>query len=624
MIDNLLTAIETECKKQINTILYKLDVLPCHETKTTGPSKKMIDNFLLPITYLDKSQIFLLSDTVSTDLELTSSQNTKSMYEYLFNPTHSFAKDLIPEWKKQYTNNAEFLNDTKYVLTSMNVYREKMSQSVDPIYDTSFKCLSVDCDRLGEIWKETKENPDFLSKYTFMEWTMLKGLNESSGFLQVLSFLNVASPALSLCIPFFFLLFPFLILNIQGIPVTFEMYFNVLKTIAKNHFIGKTLSSLSSMSPDKIAYLVITFALYILQIYQNMVQCHRFYTNMKQINGYLCDMRDFVYYSIRSMENFISINSHRLSYRPFLHNMRTHCHRLTRLRDELQNIQPFSNTFTKFGEMGYLLKCFYKLHANVEYHESLQYSFGFEGYVNNLLGVYTNLENGHVSFAEFDISGNCRIEKQYYPPLVGTGVVKNNCSFEKNIIISSPNAGGKTTMIKTTTINIIFSQQVGCGFYTKCVMQPYTHIHSYLNIPDTSGRDSLFQAESRRCKEIIDVIHSNQDPEKYRHFCIFDELYSGTNPVEATKSAYAFLLYLSKFSNVHFILTTHYITICKKFRKSLQIQNYKMDVENLDDGGLKYTYKMKKGISKIEGAVKILEQMEYPGEILDIIRNFTR
>ena len=49
-----------------------------------------------------------------------------------------------------------------------------------------------------------------------------------------------------------------------------------------------------------------------------------------------------------------------------------------------------------------------------------------------------------------------------------------------------------------------------------------------------------------------------------------------------------------------------------------------MDVENLDDGGLKYTYKMKKGISKIEGAVKILEQMEYPDEILDTIRSFTR
>jgi DNA mismatch repair ATPase MutS len=54
-----------------------------------------------------------------------------------------------------------------------------------------------------------------------------------------------------------------------------------------------------------------------------------------------------------------------------------------------------------------------------------------------------------------------------------------------------------------------------------------------LNIPDSSGRDSLFQAESRRCKEIIDIINKDKT---HRHFCIFDELFSGTNPVETTKA----------------------------------------------------------------------------------------
>ena len=49
-------------------------------------------------------------------------------------------------------------------------------------------------------------------------------------------------------------------------------------------------------------------------------------------------------------------------------------------------------------------------------------------------------------------------------------------------------------------------------------------------------------------KEIIDMIHSEKDK---THYCIFDELYSGTNPIEATKSAYAFLVYLSKFKNVN-------------------------------------------------------------------------
>jgi DNA mismatch repair ATPase MutS len=213
------------------------------------------------------------------------------------------------------------------------------------------------------------------------------------------------------------------------------------------------------------------------------------------------------------------------------------------------------------------------------------------------------------------------------------------------MIISAPNAAGKTTLLKSTAINVVFSQQVGCGFYKSGNVVLYTHIHSYLNIPDTSGRDSLFQAESRRCKEIIDLVSSpeNQDA---RHFAILDELYSGTNPTEAGKSAYAFLKYLSKYEKVDFMLTTHYVYVCKKFKKSHKIRNYKMGVEytDMNEGGVggnvdsdpdsfgtskrsktessgyKYTYKLEPGISKIQGAMKILKDMNYPQEMLDNIR----
>jgi len=157
-------------------------------------------------------------------------------------------------------------------------------------------------------------------------------------------------------------------------------------------------------------------------------------------------------------------------------------------------------------------------------------------------------------------------------------------------------------------------------FYEKGTLQPYTHIHSYLNIPDTSERDSLFQAESRRCKEIIDSIQNYSSEEGYRHYCIFDELYSGTNPTEASKSAYAFLNYMSKYSHVDFILTTHYTAVCNKLNKSKQITNYKMDVSQ-EKGKLIYNYNLKKGISKIHGAISILEEMNYPDEIMKSVRD---
>jgi DNA mismatch repair ATPase MutS len=132
-------------------------------------------------------------------------------------------------------------------------------------------------------------------------------------------------------------------------------------------------------------------------------------------------------------------------------------------------------------------------------------------------------------------------------------------------------------MLKSTLINIILTQQFGCGFYDSAQINPFKYIHCYLNIPDTSGRDSLFQAEARRCKEILDIIQENK---KANHFCVFDELYSGTNPEEAELSATSFMLYLQKYKNVTSMLTTHFIKVCKKLDVRLVSIKYITDGAN--------------------------------------------
>jgi len=319
------------------------------------------------------------------------------------------------------------------------------------------------------------------------------------------------------------------------------------------------------------------------------------------------------------MNTFLSIIEKRESYSEFRENMIAHYNVLVDLQKEIGNIRPFSPSILKLTEIGDLLKSYYILYSRDDYASSLKYSFGFEGYINNLLGLYENITINRIYNAGFDSSSNTIIEDQYYPPHMGLDYVANDCKFDKNMVITGPNASGKTTYLKTTMINVIFTQQTGFGFYKKCILNPYTHIHSYLNIPDTSERDSLFQAESRRCKEIIDTIHQSKN-ERSRHLCTFDELYSGTNPEEATKSAYAFLLYLAKFDHVDFILTTHYVSICDRVKNAERIRNWKMDTLcDCSGGDIQYTYKIKRGVSKIQGAIKVLKDMNYPDEIIDNI-----
>ena len=153
---------------------------------------------------------------------------------------------------------------------------------------------------------------------------------------------------------------------------------------------------------------------------------------------------------------------------------------------------------------------------------------------------------------------------------------------------------------------------MGFGYYTSGTICPYDYIHCYINIPDTSARDSLFQAEARRCKNILTNIDENAQA---RHFCIFDELFSGTNPYEAISSGYGYLNYISKKKNINFMLTTHFVKLCKLLDKNKNISNENMET-SIKKNKPKYSYKVIPGISKIKGAICVLQDLNYPKSIL--------
>lgn len=581
--------------------------------------------FKLPIEYLESKRE--LSTVVSSDLELVNTLDSSipSMYACTFCPKTSFALQVMPSFQKYYTTDISFLLDTQQVI-----------EQIDSCSNTT--SYEVPCEKIEKQWACVKHDPKFMETYGYLEWDMLKEYNKNSVVLQSLTLANMLSPIMSFLIPFLFLLFPFIILKIQGIPISFGMYFQILKEIAKNHFIGKALSTFESFSFQKLIYLIGILALYGLQMYQNTIQCIRFYRNTQKINDELCEWKIFRQHSTQQIETFLNKTKHLHSYKPFHQELRKHLKVLRDIEYMLEPVQLFSCSITKTTEVGYLLKCYYELHSNEEFEETLVFCMGFDGYLQLLKGVKTQMDNGLINKAtytednfviaepETDVSGedvifsNCNITEQYYPPHKDElKCVKNNAVLDIYGVITGPNASGKTTYLKTTAINVILSQQIGVGFYSECMLYPYDYIHSYLNIPDTSGRDSLFQAESRRCKNILETIKNNSSE---RHFCIFDELYSGTNPKEATKSAYAFLEYLRQYNNVDLFLTTHYVSICDQWEKMSDekraIQNYKMKVVEKEGKNIPM-YTIEKGISRIEGALGILQDMDYPKEMLTMI-----
>lgn len=589
-----------------------------------GPELNSV--FKLPIHHLDDKVIHKIPTHVSTDLELVSSSDADrpSMYEHLFQPTHEFGRKMIPEWGKHITTNTQYLEDTRCVIEEYSEFIKEASSCTESQCSEA-QCTEADCAQVLDIWKSLKKDPRFLDKYSYMEWNTLKYLNESPAFLQCMSFIHLLSPITTVIVPLLSLVVPFILLKLRGIPIDFSTYISVLKDIAKHNFVGKTIMSLQNITNANFVYVIITIAFYCLQMYNNITAFFKYYRNVVQVNTHLHIMRDFVKQCLAKMEAFQKMHINKSTYEAFCRNMRIHIDVLRRLHKELECVSPFSLDVSTLCNLGYMMKCYYILHNDVEYEKSLLYCMGFEGYLDNIHGAYKHYVNGNLGEATFQEDEDTKMTEGGYPPLStntsANSAVKNDCCLDKNMIITGVNASGKTTMLKTTTLNILFSQQIGMGFYkTMNLNRPYTHIHSYLNIPDTSGRDSLFQAEARRCKDIIDIIGSAGDDAN--HFCIFDELYSGTNPVEATKAAYAFLAYLSGFKNVNFMLTTHYTSICKKCKATGRIRNHKMDVYQNENDEFVYTYSMKVGVCYLEGGVEILKSMHYPPEMIAYIEEY--
>jgi len=549
-------------------------------------------NFKFPIEYQTKSK--QISDFITNDLELanTIDPSNSTINQQIFQPITDIGLEINKHMLTTYNYDPSFLKDTQKMLKK---YKIKELTNVNEI---------------NNIIKENDKLSNFKEKYFYIEWDCLEMLNKNENFLTIMSFYNLSSPILSLLFPFLLLFIPFFILQIQQKPIDMNEYLIILRSVLSNHAIGKVLFQWKQAKGGEKVYILLSLAFYIFSIYQNIRYCIRFYNNIKNIHYELFLLKDYISNTLLNMNHYLDISKKLKTYKKFSSQLLEKKNILKSFHDKI-NFTPFHFSYNKVLEIGSLLKVYYEFNQSQEIKDSLLYSLEFNGYLDNLNGLKKHILSKKINFVSF---GDKTVFKNiYYPSLIHKTPIVNDLSIKKNIILTGPNASGKTTILKSCLINIILSQTYGCGCYTNSTLQLYKHLHCYLNIPDTLGRDSLFQAEARRCKEIIDSI--NKYPND-THFCAFDELYSGTNPKEAISSATSFMEYIIKNKNVDCLLTTHFIDVCQQLDKHERIQNYLMDVEIIDDK-INFTYKVKEGISLISGGIDILKKLNYPKEIID-------
>ncbi len=554
--------------------------------------------FNLPIEYA--SEKHELPKTITEDLELVNvrdSSATKPLYHYLLSPQTTYGEKMIPRWSNYYSTCPKYLKETKQILSE-------------------YKDISLETDKIDVFdkkWQEIKEDSAFDSKYFYIDVKPLSFLNKYPLVLQGLSLYNFGAPFLSLLAPVFIFILPFFLLKATGVTISIASYKTILVEQLKRQSIWKLFSQEGGSIQQKL-YLLFSVVMYVVNIYQNIVMCIKFYRNFNYIFDFFHKASTYMEYISREMKKFSDYCRPSKLYEEFHTKTSIFYNTLTQHCEKLTRIQPFTFSLTKFGYIGQVMRTFYDFKHDELLRDAIDYSLDYFGYLDTIKGIQHNLEAKYVNFGKLS-KKNSRIRGVYYPNLAGSQqCIKNDVKFDKNFVISGPNASGKTTLLKTTLINIIFTQQVSCGFYESYAVKPYHRLHCYLNIPDTSGRDSLFQAEARRCKNIIDEIHADIS---LNHFCIFDELYSGTNPHEAIGSAFAYLSYLAKYNNVNIMITTHFLKLCEMLERNDAYEAWQMKTDIIG-GDAVYKYKIIKGISQVRCGVRVLRQLNYPQEILDI------
>ena len=583
------------------------------------------DYFKIPIFYNNKK--VLLNKNIISDLELiaTVDSSNNSIYKYFFDLNdvenknkyynNQLSNNLIMQITNYYTTDIDFLKENQLLL-------KKFTNDNKHTNDLHYSQYSPNYNKIVDMWNEIKNDNGFKERYYYVDWPIWEFLNKSQYFLQFMSIYNMTSPIISLFVPIIILIIPFFIIRLKGLKLTMQEYIGILKVVITHHAVGRLFTQFNSVSFQEKIYLVVSAGFYLFSIYQNILVCIRFHQNMSKIHKYFDEFKIYLDYTINSMKNYHTYSNELMTHDEFNTILLNNLNTLQELREKFCQVSGLKYNIKKIYEIGHILKTFYEIYDNQSYNQSIMYSLGFNGYIDIINGLQENIKERKINFVDFveNIDSTQKEKKpknffknNYYACLKDVKHVKNTIKLNKNLIVSGPNASGKTTIIKSVLINIIVSQQFGCGFYDSATLKPYDNIHCYLNIPDTSGRDSLFQAEARRCKEIIDIIDKEKDK---THFCAFDELYSGTNPDEATISAVAFMEYITKNKNVNTILTTHFIKVCKKLKKNKLIENLHMDTVKKDNK-LHYLYELRKGISSVKGGINVLYEMNYPSEIIE-------
>lgn len=171
-----------------------------------------------------------------------------------------------------------------------------------------------------------------------------------------------------------------------------------------------------------------------------------------------------------------------------------------------------------------------------------------------------------------------------------------------HILLTGPNRGGKSTLLKSLGAAVLMSQTLGIVFARRATLPVFRHIVTALSPTDTLGKMSLFEAEIEFAKEVRGRLGDGSPM-----FLMMDEIFHGTNAHDGVEASQIFLdeLY-DRAGNVVSVVSTHYMELPERYKEKVALRCMEASVDPANANRLVYTYRLVEGVNRCSSVREIL------------------
>lgn len=202
------------------------------------------------------------------------------------------------------------------------------------------------------------------------------------------------------------------------------------------------------------------------------------------------------------------------------------------------------------------------------------------------------------SFVDFidDQKPHLTCDNIWHPLLDPQSVITHSLTLggttqHRSAIITGPDQGGKSTLLKEVVFALIMAQSVGIAPASSMHLTPFSTIATHLS----TNESQALKSTTTRIDHLFE--HIMRTPTTSFHFFAGDKAFSNASPRDGEMLACTLAQRLSAQKNCISLMSTHFARVTQLAEESRHCITLKLPVHSNLDGSIAYSYQLEPGIS---------------------------